>query len=452
MKKILTTAAALVIGFTTSSFAQEAATDLDLLLKKVRQGRVTETSEHKKRESEFRRDRSRQQALLKSERATQAKLERESGRLEEVRRKNEAEITRVLEVRRNRLGQLQELFGVLQQAAGDAKSVISTSHVSIDYAGRMAEIDNLVSKASDTSSLPTITEIRSWPAQMMLEMIESGKVVTFSHEVRRTDGNAETVELTRVGDFGIVGAGKFYMMAQDGSVEELPRQPASRFVDTVESFQAATSGLANIGIDPSRGQILALEIEKPTIRERLDQGGEIGYLTLSLGVIGVALALIQMAYLFIVNGKVKAQIRRAEPSDDNPLGRVLSVYSANPNVDVETLELKLDEAILKETPALERFLTTVKLISAVAPLFGLLGTVTGMIETFQAITLFGTGDPTMMASGISAALMTTVEGLVVAIPTLMLHSFVSGSSRSVIHVLEEQSAGIIAVHAEKGNS
>ena len=85
----------------------------------------------------------------------------------------------------------------------------------------------------------------------------------------------------------------------------------------------------------------------------------------------------------------------------------------------------------------------------VAPLLGLLGTVIGMILTFQAITLFGTGDPKTMAGGISTALMTTVLGLCVAIPMTLLHSIVATRSRSVIHVLEEQTAGLIADHAEK---
>lgn len=446
MKKILTSAAALVIGF--SAIAQAQTADLNSLLNKVKEGRASESEEHKKREQEFVQRREQQAQLLEQERQTQNRLERESARLEETRRNNEAEIARQLEVQRERLGQLQELFGVLQQAAGDAKSVIGGSHVTIDNADRMGPINTLVAKAADAAELPTIEEIRAWPSQMVLEMIGSGEVVTFDHTVRGVDGNTYNTNLTRIGDFGLVSDGKFYTLKNDGTVEELQRQPAGRLTGTIAPFQSAT-GMAEIAVDPSRGQILNLEVEKPTLPEYLDQGGFIGYLTLALGAVGVLMAVVQWLYLMLVKGKVKKQIREETPNTNNPLGRVLSVYDSNKSVDVETLELKLDEAILKETPALERFLTLIKLISAVAPLFGLLGTVTGMIQTFQAITLFGTGDPSMMAAGISAALMTTVEGLVVAIPTLLLHSFVAGASKSVIHVLEEQSAGIIAVHAEK---
>lgn len=447
MKKFITSAALFAVGLSASVSAQDA--DMGALLDKVREGRVSESAEHKAREAEFQARRDQQQQLLAQARQTQARLERESARLEETRRNNEAEITRQLEIQRERLGQLSELFGVLQQAAGDARSVISSSHVSIDNAGRMVEIDTLVSKAAESSELPTLAEIRAWPAQMMLEMIGSSEVRKFNHNVRMNDGTVLPMDIVRVGDFGLVGDGKFLQLTASGEVAELQRQPSGRFTNTIAPFEASTSGLHALGIDPTRGQLLNLEIEKPTIQERLDQGGFIGYLTLSLGAIGVLLAIFQWLYLFSVSGKVKKQVKSEVANVNNPLGRVLAVYDQNRSVDVETLELKLDEAILKETPALERFLTAVKLISAVAPLFGLLGTVTGMIATFQAITLFGTGDPSQMAGGISAALMTTVEGLVVAIPTLMLHSFVSGSSKGVIHILEEQSAGIIAVHAEK---
>lgn len=447
MKKIITSAALLALGLSSVVTAQDS--DMSALLNKVREGRITEDASHKQREAEFLARKDQQEQLLAQERQTQANLERESARLEATRRNNEAEITRQLEVQRERLGQLSELFGVLQQAAGDARSVISSSHVSIDNAGRMAEIDTLVEKAAESSELPTIAEIRAWPAQMMLEMIGSAEVKKFNHEVRMNDGTIQQMDIVRIGDFGLVGDGKFLQLTSSGEVAELQRQPSNRLTGTIAPFEAASSGIVGLGIDPTRGQLLNLEIDRPTYKERLDQGGPIGYFTLSLGVVGVLLAVFQWIYLFMVGGKVRKQVKSEVADVNNPLGRVLAVYDQNRSVDVETLELKLDEAILKETPALERFLTVVKLISAVAPLFGLLGTVVGMIETFQAITLFGTGDPSQMAGGISAALMTTVEGLLVAIPTLMLHSFVSGSSKGVIHILEEQSAGIIAVHAEK---
>ncbi len=451
MKKILTTIAVAVLGVSTFSVAQDSNAGVDDLLKKVQEGRVSESAAHKQRERQFLANQATQQKALTDERATQARLERESTRLEKTKADNEQKIAQLVELRRERLGQLQELFGVLQQGAGDLKAIIETSHISVDHTGRLERLQTLIDKAGETSELPTIDEIRIWPTEMVREMIESGKVVTFQHAVRRSDGTTETIDLTRVGDYGFVGEGNYYELKNGGVVAELPRQPASRFLDEIGPFQSATSGVANLGIDPSRGQILAMEVQRATLEERIEQGGPVGYITLGLGVIGVFFAIVQWVYLFFVGQKVRSQIRSSEPKTNNPLGRVLAVYHNNKTVDVETLELKLDEAILKETPALERFLTLVKLISAVAPLFGLLGTVTGMIETFQAITLFGTGDPAMMANGISMALVTTVEGLTVAIPTLMLHSFVSGSSKRIIHVLEEQSAGIIAVHAEEEN-
>jgi biopolymer transport protein ExbB len=194
---------------------------------------------------------------------------------------------------------------------------------------------------------------------------------------------------------------------------------------------------------------LSALITSPTLRERVDQGGLVGYIILALGAFGVLLALERLFSLSIASRKVTSQLKSGEASDKNPLGRVLKVASDNKGLDRESLELKLGEAILKETPALNRGVMFLKIIAVVAPLMGLLGTVTGMIQTFQAITLFGTGDPKLMAGGISQALVTTVLGLVVAIPMVLLHTLVAGRSSRIVHVLQEQSAGIIAEHEEK---
>ena len=150
-----------------------------------------------------------------------------------------------------------------------------------------------------------------------------------------------------------------------------------------------------------------------------------------------------------VSSRVSAQLRSPGTADlTNPLGRVLAVAQANPGLDPESLELKLHEAVLKERPAIESGLSLLKIIAMVAPLLGLLGTVTGMIITFQMITLFGAGDPKAMAGGISQALITTVLGLVVAIPTVLMHTLVNGKAQRVLHILEEQSAGIVAGSVE----
>ena len=178
------------------------------------------------------------------------------------------------------------------------------------------------------------------------------------------------------------------------------------------------------------------------------QGGTMGAIIIMGLFVGLALSAERLYRLFIIGRSVNAQRDNPEASDDNPLGRVLGVYEENKGVDVETLELKLGEAILTETPSITKNIMLIQVISVVAPLAGLLGTVIGMIETFQAITLFGAGDPKTMASGISKALMTTVLGLVVAIPTTLLHAIVSSQSKGIIHIIEEQSAGIIAKHAE----
>jgi biopolymer transport protein ExbB len=273
-------------------------------------------------------------------------------------------------------------------------------------------------------------------------------------EVVDVDGNRSTRDVVRVGAFNIVSGGSYLAYEPaTRTVSELVRQPEQRrFISSTAEIVNAQSGFVPFGVDVTRGQILALLIQQPTLTERVQQGAEIGYLIIALGILGLLLAGERLITLTILSSKVSSQLKSKEPKSDNPLGRVLQVANDNRHTDVETLELKLSEAIMKETPKLQRFLLFLKIISVVAPLMGLLGTVTGMIQTFQAITLFGTGDPTLMAGGISQALVTTVLGLVVAIPIVLLHTVVSGRSRRIINVLQEQSAGIVAQHSESENA
>ncbi len=281
------------------------------------------------------------------------------------------------------------------------------------------------------------------------EMVKSGQVARFVTNVVTEEGIEEPAEVIRVGVFNTIMADKFLRFEPETrSLQVLARQPQSRFRSLAGDLYESRGGMVAMAVDPSRGSLLEAFIQSPTFMERIDQGGLVGYLIIGLGLIGLLIATERFFSLTHQGTKIRSQLKSEAPNTANALGRILSVYHNNQYIDTETLELKLDEAILKETPQLERRHGFIKVVAAVAPLLGLLGTVVGMIATFQAITLFGAGDPKLMAGGISQALVTTVLGLCVAIPLVLLHSIVSSKSKGLIEILEEQSAGMIARHSE----
>jgi biopolymer transport protein ExbB len=421
------------------------AKSLDELLEIVRQGRIRESAENKAREERFRTQKSQRQKLLNTAKAQLATEERRSDRLEADFNDNEKELAALEGRLRERLGSLGELFGIVRAVAGDTRGAIEGSLVSAQLPARVAFLSDL----AQSRQLPSIENLERLWFVLQQEATESGKVVRFSAPVITTGGERVTMDVIRIGAFNAVADDEYLEFSPESQVlAQMARQPVGQFTGTIDDLASAESGMVGFALDPSRGQILSLLIDVPTFFERIGQGRTIGYIIIVLGAIGIAVALAQWGWLLKVDRQVTAQ-RDASASADNPLGRVLGVYDANRREDVETLELKLDEAILKETPPLERFLTTIRVLSVVTPLLGLLGTVTGMIQTFQMITLYGTGDPKIMAGGISEALVTTMLGLCAAIPLVLLHSFVSGRSRAIVQVLDEQSAGIIARHAEQ---
>ncbi len=378
---------------------------------------------------------------------TNALLKRASKQLEAEFEANKAELKEVEAELRQALGSLKELFGVMQQVSGDAQARFETSISSAQYQGREEFLEELAKKIGSGSKLPSLEEINQLWFELTREMVASGEVAKFTTTVEANDGTSSETEVVRVGLFNLSKDGK-YLKLENGSVKELGRQPPGRFTGSTEDLFEASSGKVRYGIDPTLGGVLSTYKARPDIIERVNQGGIVGYLIIALGLIGLLISLERLVVLGNASRRVSAQLASNSPSSDNALGRVLAVAESHKAADTETLELKLSEAIFKETPALNRALLFIKIISVVAPLMGLLGTVTGMIQTFQAITLYGTGDPKLMAGGISQALMTTVLGLVVAIPMVLLHTLVSGRSKRIVQVLQEQSAGIIAEHAE----
>ena len=439
----------LSLGFATANAQEDAgAASMAELLRLIEQGQARDSRESRQREAAFAQARNQQQSLLNQARAERTRQENLSSQLENQFEENQQRIITARQALDERLGALKELFGVLQTVSGDTQGRFSASLTNIQFPDRGEFLVELGSKMAGASSLASIEDIERLWALLQQEVVESGKNARFSHLVTKANGEQEEMEVIRVGSFNLVSQNG-YLKYENGDVSELQRQPDGRYVSTAQDLMDAESGTVAFGLDVTRGGILALLVESPTLRDRIEQGGIVGYCIIALGIIGLLIAIMRWLALSTADRKVKAQLKRETASTDNPLGRVLAAYESNRGADTETIELKLSEAALKEMPDLTKGLLFIKVVAAVAPLMGLLGTVTGMIKTFQVITLYGAGDPKMMAGGISQALMTTVLGLVVAIPMVLLHTVVSGKSRKIVNILQSQSAGLVAQHSEQ---
>ncbi len=445
--------------FSSYTFAQEAdvgaPTNLDKLLELVKEGKSKEQSENTKREAEFKAARDQQDQILKAEQRELARQERIADQLEEEFRKNQEKLRIAEEAYLKQLGSLNELFGHMQSITTDSRVTFESSLTAAEFGkDREKFLGDLTQKMGESTELPTIEEIERVWYEIMREMKATGEVSRFTATVINVDGTQTECDVVRVGVYNAV-CGNSYLeyVPTKGQYQFLARQPAGRYTSSAGrvSNAVASSGYVSFSVDPSGpsgGALLANLVQNPSLLERINQGGIIGYIILAIGGITLLYAIYKYVMLYMMGREVEAQLASSTPNSNNPLGRVLKVGASHMKETIDRLELKLAEAIMAERPSIERGISFVKIVSVVAPLAGLLGTVTGMIVTFQQITLFGTGDPKIMAGGISQALVTTVLGLVVAIPTTLAHSFLQSSARSVVDVLEEQATGIVAEKAK----
>ncbi|MCF6300146.1 MAG: MotA/TolQ/ExbB proton channel family protein [Proteobacteria bacterium] len=433
------------------------AQSLDELLEVVRKAATESSQANKQREAKFKQQRDQQRRLLSNAKAQLKALEERTEQLKIEFDGNEKTLSELETTLAERAGNLGEMQGTVKVLAGDLRSAIEESMTAAEISGREAFLTQLASQ----SKLPNIKELRQLWLELQREIIEEGKISRFVTDIRDEKGEIEKdVTVIRVGTFNAFDSnGKFliWKSARDsnnssgsGELQRLTKQPAAQYASMAEDFVNTSSGeLAVVPMDYTRGTILQLVIQTPSVEEKAKQGGPVGYVIMVLGLIGLLISLIKFMSLYNSGRKIKSQLKSKQPNQDNALGRIMSVYTESPDSDIETMELKLDEAILRETGPLESGLSFIKVLYAIAPLVGLLGTVVGMIKTFQMITLMGTGDPKSMAGGISMALVTTVLGLVVAIPLTVIHSVLQSMARRQTQVLEEQSAGIVARMAEK---
>lgn len=413
------------------------------LLQRIRSERSAEVDAMQTREKAFIQNRSEQAQLLASANASLEQQKAEAERLKAEFDQQEAELAEQEKLLAQRVGHLGELFGVVRQSAGDIAGQWQDNLLNAQYPDRLKRLKAL----AESRTLPSVEDLDSFWMTLLEDLTASGQVQRVEMPVVGIDGQRSDQSVLRVGNFAAFTDPNFLRYDSDaGELLTPARQPSGNGL--VKDYLSSTDTLATLPIDPSRGSLLAQLQRQPQLWDRIQQGGLVGWVILVLGAVGLVLAVWRMIYLAGVGRAVSRQTQELnQPRDDNPLGRIIGVLGPKPQLaDLETLELRLDEAILQETPPLERGQPLLKLLSAVAPLLGLLGTVTGMIVTFQAITQSGGGDSRLMADGISQALVTTVLGLVVAIPLLFLHSLLASRSKALIQLLEQQSAGLIALH------
>lgn len=457
MKKIIktttVTAAAIFLAATTQVFAQEAGS-LAGLLDLVENDRVAESDDYRERVQQFEQNANRQQEILDETNQRIVTEEQTQTDLSNQFEANEIILRDKRDILRDRRGDLNELFGTLQGVAGDFLSNFQDSLISAQYPGRSEYIETFIDTAGSTTDQLQIDEIERFWFYMQQEIVESARVAKYNGDITLPSGDTVNRSVTRIGMFNAVSEGDYLSYSGDiGHLQVLPKQPDANLLGWASDLENSSSGFTKVGIDPTGGvggQVMANLVNFPSVEEQVrNNSGTIGFIIIGVGVVGILIGFLRLLILSLVSIKVRSQLKKDKPTKNNPLGRVLLVAEANPSADTETLELKLGEAILQETPSLESMLTLIKMIATIAPLGGLLGTVTGMITVFQQITVYGAGDPTIMAGGISSALMTTVLGIVVAIPTIFMHTVVKSRADNIIHILEEQATGMIAQKAER---
>jgi biopolymer transport protein ExbB len=429
----------------TMGSAQAAPSGLDDLLKQVQESSQQSSKANQEREQRFLRNKSEQAAELQKAEANLAAAEARISRIRGKFDASQAEIKALKDKLQARVGDTGAMYAAVRQAAGDFRAVAAESLVTAQVPQRL-ELLNALAKGAE---LPSVTDLEKFWFVLQQEMTEGGKVARFDAEIVDDEGLRKKTKVTRIGVFTAFADGQYLSMQTDGRLAALARQPGHGATSLAKKFADSDEAYAPIVVDPSHGSLMALESARPDISDRIEQGGLIGYVIIFIGVLGAILAVYQLVVLINAERGMRSQLQHlSTPTMDNPLGRVLSCLKDEMSADPEVVELHVSEAVLRETPRLERFQGLIKLIVAAGPLLGLLGTVSGMIITFQVITEVGAGDPKVMAGGISQAMIATVLGLGIAIPLLFINTLLMSRSRALVQILDEQSAGMLAQRLE----
>ncbi|ABQ19497.1 TPA: MotA/TolQ/ExbB proton channel family protein [Vibrio cholerae] len=415
------------------------------LVQQATQEKAQQQQHNQQREAGFVQTAQELQAAKAELLAERNRLQKEADQLSSQFSDNENTLARLEETLRLETGSLGEMFGVVRQNAKELQSELDQSVTGVEPRAHQQSIDDVVA----AKTLPSMAQLRGLWQAMSEEIRASGQVKTTEIQWLNGQGETQTVPALRLGSLGLISE-QGYVKWDNARQQALSYQQLPSDFPTFSHIRTLVDGdVVTMKVDPSRGVLLEQLALTPTFSQRLQAGGVIGNVILVLLGVGLIIALYRGAILATLRQKIKAQLKNPEQPGNNPLGRILAVYNKEQQRSVEALELRLLEAVVDEQNHLETGLSMLKLLAALAPMLGLLGTVTGMIETFQVITQFGNGDPKVMAGGISMALVTTVEGLIAAIPLLLAHNILSAQAEAIRNILEKQGIGLVAQQAER---
>ncbi|WP_119773232.1 MotA/TolQ/ExbB proton channel family protein [Vibrio cholerae] len=415
------------------------------LVQQATQEKAQQQQHNQQREAGFVQTAQELQAAKAELLAERNRLQKEADQLSSQFSDNENTLARLEETLRLETGSLGEMFGVVRQNAKELQSELDQSVTGVEPRAHQQSIDDVVA----AKTLPSMAQLRGLWQAMSEEIRASGQVQTTEIQWLNGQGETQTVPALRLGSLGLISE-QGYVKWDNARQQALSYQQLPSDFPTFSHIRTLVDGdVVTMKVDPSRGVLLEQLALTPTFSQRLQAGGVIGNVILVLLGVGLIIALYRGVILATLRQKIKAQLKNPEQPGNNPLGRILAVYNKEQQRSVEALELRLLEAVVDEQNHLETGLSMLKLLAALAPMLGLLGTVTGMIETFQVITQFGNGDPKVMAGGISMALVTTVEGLIAAIPLLLAHNILSAQAEAIRNILEKQGIGLVAQQAER---
>jgi biopolymer transport protein ExbB len=457
MKTLLSIAA---VVFAAPVLAQTQVASHEDLLRQVEQNRAAENQAFQQRRAEYEGKATQQEkdALLRAAEQRRDQLDAASDALGETYQANELRINNLNTELRDKAAALglAEVFGLARQAANDNSSILQQSLITTQFPAPAGEVarDEWLRQFSTARATPTAADLERVWLEIQREMTASGQVAKYRTLVVQPTGEPVESEVIRIGPFTAIANGQFLSYLPNlRTLNVLPRQLPEEFMEVARQFTTATSGYANAVVDANRGVMLSLYVERPTNLERVESGELIGLIIIIVGTLGGLAFIFQLISLVITRLAVSRQLKHLDqPTTNNPLGRVLLAFKgdrAKIEENADVAELRITEAVLKEVPKLERFQAFLRLCVAAGPLLGLIGTVWGMILTFQSITESGSSDPKLMATGIGIAMIATVLGLFVAIALLFANALLNSLSRGLVQILDEQSAGMLAESIEK---